>query len=196
MRCPDPITRNQSLTPVDPSSPARNVTVMSLTTDRVNQAFPLIQAIAPNVSLEEWQAFAQPLLSRGTDTTTAPGGILPGGILIAEDERGYIAGLVAYRLQRDLLHGPVLVAEHFIAFDFFERDRIADALARALEGLAAGHRCAAIHTVLPDGIERARRQWLIDMLQHRGHAPHCFALQKPMAQKSASSKSLPMPQAT
>ena len=189
MRCPDPLTRDQSLTPVENPPPARHVTVKSLTTDRINQAFPLIQAIAPSIGLEEWQAFAQALLVGETDTRPAPG-----GILIAEDERGYIAGLVAYRLQRDLLQGPVLVAEHFIAFDFFERDRIAEALARALEGLAAGHRCAAIHTVLPEGVERARRQWLVDMLQHRGHAPHCFALQKPMMQKSASSKSLPMPQ--
>ncbi|WP_119167490.1 hypothetical protein [Algihabitans albus] len=191
MRCPDPVSRDQNLTAVENPPPGRNVTVKSLTVDRVDQAFPLIQAIAPGITLEEWQAFAQSLLGGATDSMPAPG-----GILIAEDERGYIAGLVAYRVQRDLLHGPVLVAEHFIAFDFFERDRIADALARALEGLAAGHRCAAIHTVLPDGIERARRQWLVEMLEHRGHAPHCFALQKPMMQKCADSKSLSMPQTT
>lgn len=191
MRCPDPISRDQNPAAEEDASAGRQVAVKSLTADRLNQAFPLIQAIAPSITLEEWRAFAEPLLQGPNGTPQALG-----GVLIAEDERGYISGLVAYRVQQDLMHGSVLVAEHFIAFDFFERDRIADALARALEGLAAGHRCAAIHTVLPEGVERARRQWLVEMLQHRGHAPHCFALRKPMMRKTADSKSLSMPQAT
>ncbi len=169
-------------------SPTRDITVKSLTADRLNQAFPLIQAIAPNITLEAWKEFALPLVPRSGDDRR-----WQGGILIVEDGRGYISGLVAYRVQRDLLHGPVLVAEHFVAFDFFERDRIAEALARALEGLAAGHRCAAIHTVLPEGAERGRRQWLIDMLKLRGHQPHRVALHKPMAQKAAGGQSASMP---
>lgn len=191
MRCPDPISRDRSSTAGTDPSAERQVTVKSLTADQLDQAFPLIQAIAPSITLEEWRAFAEPLLEKPSGAPQAQG-----GVLIAEDERGYISGLVAYRVQQDLMHGSVLVAEHFIAFDFFERDRIADALARALEGLAAGHRCAAIHTMLPEGVERARRQWLVEMLQHRGHAPHCFALQKPMMRKTAGAKSLSLPQAT
>lgn len=185
---------------VESPPPVRDVEIKSLRPERVDQAFPLIQAIAPTVTLAEWRAFAAPLLPQPGQTAhphgnsphgTGPHGGNPhGGILVAEDERGYMAGLVAYRLQHDLTTGPVLVAEHFVAFDFFERDRIADALARALEGLAAGHRCAAIETVLPDGIERARRQWLVEMLELRGHQPHRFALRKAM------SKSMAVPQAT
>ncbi len=168
----------------------REIQIKSLKPDRIDQAFPLIQAIAPAVGLEEWRAFAAALLPR-------PGEAGPprGGILIAEDERGYMAGLVAYRIQHELVSGPVLVAEHFIAFDFFERDRIADALARALEGLAAGHRCAAIQTVLPEGAERSRRQWLVDMLQLRGHQPHCFSLRKALHVKPVA-KSMAVPQPT
>jgi hypothetical protein len=163
----------ESLTPV------REVRIKTLTPDRVDQAFPLIQAVAPNITLEAWRRFAAPLVPQ-------PGQVGPaaGGILFAEDERGYMAGMVAYRIQHDLEHGPILVAEHFVAFDFFERDKIAEALARALEGLAAGHRCAAVHTVLPEGAERSRREWLIDMLKLRGHRPHCFALRKAMQPQS------------
>jgi hypothetical protein len=160
--------------------PGRDVVIRSLTPQRVDQAFPLIQAIAPRIGLEEWRAFAQALLATGAGEAE-PAAIPAGGILVAEDGRGYLAGLVAYRVQHDLVQGPILVAEHFVAFDFFERDRIAEALARALEGLATGHRCAAVHTVLPEGAERGRRAWLEDMLRLRGHKPHCFALRKALA---------------
>jgi hypothetical protein len=179
-------TEDSETVPDFGSAQMRHVAVKSLTPQRLDQAYPLVRAIAPALALEDWRAYAAPLIGAQGEHEGAQGGEqggerASGGILVAEDERGYMAGLVVYRIQRDLLTGPILVAEHFVAFDFFERDRIAEALARALEGLAAGHRCAAVHTVLPEDAERGRRQWLEDMLKLRGHRPHCFALRKALA---------------
>ena len=47
-------------------------------------------------------------------------------------ERDTIGGLCSYRVERDLVHGLLLNADHFLAFDLFDRRAVAHALAATL----------------------------------------------------------------
>ncbi len=121
------------------------LTIQPLSAARVNQAFPLIQTALPEVTLAAWRDFAAALM-KGRN---ARGDIQEGGILTVADRRDTIAGLCSYRLVPDLVHGRLLDAGNFLAFDLFERQPVAEALAAALEALARERGCSAVHTHLP-----------------------------------------------
>ncbi len=134
-----------------------------LTAERIAQAYPLVQASLPRVTLEAWQAFAAPLTARGESGAT--------GIIMVAGERDYIAGLCSYRIAQDLVHGRLLSADHFLAFDMFDRRAAVHALAQGIEALARKRHCTAIHTNLirtrdadPDSAGS-----LVDFLCTRGH---------------------------
>lgn len=142
-----------------------------LSAERIAQAFPLVQASLPEVTLEAWCAFAAALMA---------GGGPEGGILAVTDERDYIAGLCAYRQVPDPVCGHLLDAGHFLAFDLFDRRAVADALAQGIEALAGTHGCRAVHTRLtykghppPDP-----GNGLVDLLTARGHRVESLGLRK------------------
>ncbi len=111
----------------------------------ITQAFPLVQTALPGVTLAAWSAFAAAQISG----RNAPENTQEGGILAVTDGHDYIAGLCSYRLVPDLVHGRLLDAGHFLAFDLLDRRPAAEALAAALEALAREHGCSAVHTHLP-----------------------------------------------
>ncbi len=119
--------------------------IRPLSAERITQAFPLIQTALPEVTLAAWRDFAAATMS-GRDT---PGDAREGGILAVTDGRDYIAGLCSYRVVPDLVHGRLLDAGHFLAFDMLGRRPVAEALAAALETLARERGCSAVHTRLP-----------------------------------------------
>ncbi len=122
-------------------------TTQPLSAERVIQAFPLIQTALPEVTLAAWRDFAAALMScRKTRR-----GTWEGGILAVTDGRGTISGLCGYRVVPDLVHGRLLDAAPFLAFDLFDRRPVAEALAEAIEALAWRRACSAVHTHLPPG---------------------------------------------
>jgi GNAT superfamily N-acetyltransferase len=134
-----------------------------LTSEKVDQAYALVQLVTPQISLEAWRDFAGSLIS----PFEAP----ESGILAIEDERKYILGLVGYVVDHDLEHGQTLIAKNFIAFDATEKRRkeIAFALIKAMEDLARDKRCGAIRTIVHEPEDALRNAWIIEVLKHSGH---------------------------
>ena len=141
----------------------RKLETRRLTPDRVAQVFPLIQAALREVTLEDWRAFAAPLV--------APEAQPDAGIITVVSEQGYIAGLCSYRIEHLLEHGTALNAEHFLALDLFDQETVVHALAEAIESLARERHCAAVHTNLPEtgGKKNAESGWMLRLLNGRGH---------------------------
>ncbi len=138
----------------------------------VDQAFPLVQAALPSVDLEQWRHFAGQLICPEAPDNT--------GILSVLTEQGYIAGLSIYRIEPSLAHGPVLIADHFMALDLFNRAAVVNALADFLEDLARRRGCTALHTHIPekDGVWQGPADGLVSILRDRGHAIESLRLCK------------------
>ncbi len=132
-----------------------------LTPERVAQAYPLIQMAFPAVSLEDWRDFAAQLASAR--------GQADGGIVTVVGEQGYIVGLCCHRVARDLRHGAVFMADPFVALDLYDPQAVVRVLVDSVETLAREHRCAAIHTSLPETGVKGADAWQIRTLRGRGH---------------------------
>jgi hypothetical protein len=146
--------------------------IRPLSAESVTQAYALIQTALPEVTLAAWRDFAAALMS-GTDARE-------GGILAVADRRNYIAGLCSYRVVPDLVHGRLLDAGHFLAFDLLDRRPVAEALAEALEVLARERGCAAVHTHLPyrTAAPTEPGDGLSGLLAARGHRVESLGLCK------------------
>jgi hypothetical protein len=140
----------------------RKLETRRLTSERIAQVYPLIQAALPEVTLEDWQAFAAPLV--------APEAQPDAGIITVASEQGYIAGLCSYRIEHLLEHGSALNAEHFLVLDLFDQETVVHALAEAVESLARERHCTAVHTNLADtDTRKASSGWMARQLGGRGH---------------------------
>ena len=158
------------------STPAvRQLRTRPLTGERIAQAFPLVQTSLPQVTLDAWRDFAEALVSHRNGAAA--------GIIAVLGERDYIAGLCSYRIGHDLVHGRLLSAEHFLAFDLLDRRAVAHALAEGIEGLARAHHCTAIHTHLPrmGDADPERGGGLQDVLSTRGHRIESIGMCKLLA---------------
>lgn len=109
---------------------------------QVDQAFPLVHTVAPELPLERWRGFAAAMMD--------PAAPLPRGIMALQTAQGYIVGLYTWTVGEHLRHGRVLSVENFVVVDIFDLEGAAGSLLRTMEPLAAQHRCGAIHTELPE----------------------------------------------
>ena len=151
----------------------RQLRIRPLTAERIDQAFPLIQASLPQVTLEAWHDFAAALVDQGASAAT--------GIVLVVGERDTIAGLCSYRVERDLVHGRLLNADPFLAFDLFDRRAVAHALAAGVEEVARERHCTAIHTNLLRPRDAASvGGGLVDVLCTRGHRIETLGMCKPL----------------
>jgi len=107
--------------------------------DQFDRAFALIQLAFPGVSLERWQRHVE--TSRG-HSDEGPGWIA------AFDDKGYIHGLLAYRLEPDTPCGQSLVG-HDIILACIAVGRTASCLIEGLAQMAWRNRCDAVHVLLP-----------------------------------------------
>ncbi|HYG90520.1 MAG TPA: hypothetical protein VD978_30170 [Azospirillum sp.] len=115
---------------------------------QVDQAFPVVRAILPNLALDRWRAFAAARLDR-TQGASGPA-VIRAGIMTVQNERGYIHGLFSYSADDHLHHGCVLTVENFIVHDLFNLPDVAATLLRAMDTIARDLGCSAIHTNLPE----------------------------------------------
>ena len=139
----------------------RDLKIASLSADRISMAFPVVQTAFPHLTLDGWQDFAAAM--------TNSEGQNDNGILQAENDRGVILGLSAFRLARDLQHGTMLTAENLIAIDIVNRESVARALIEALEELAKLRHCTVIHATVFDKSASQSKSWLVGMLTARAY---------------------------
>jgi hypothetical protein len=156
-------------------STVRKLKTRPLAPDGIAQAFPLIQMAFPEVTLEEWRDFASPMIrAKGRPAS---------GIITVISEQDYIVGLCCYRVEHELQHGPTLMADHFLAFDLFDRQSVFHALAAALESLARERLCTAVHTNLLATGPKSREGWLVRLLCSRGHRIESLRMCKLLARR-------------
>jgi hypothetical protein len=140
----------------------RNYKVRSLLLENAALAFPLIQSAVPNVSLDAWLAYVAAQNQARMETT---------GIIIVQSKRGYIHGLLQYRVATTLGHGKALHVEHLIALDTGDRAAAIKMLIGIMDDLARKFDCAAIYTSLPDAWVHAKSGMptVLDHLRDAGH---------------------------
>ena len=145
--------------------------------EEIQQAYPLVQSIAPDLTLESWLAFASDI------DRPQPAGFGPGGIVAAQSGRGYIHGLFSYLVEPNLRYGRILNVDNFVAFDLIDRWKVAPKLLSAMDEQANHHGCKAIYVRLPDRLMRGPvgRQALLAKFQKYGHDLRSVGLCKEIA---------------
>ena len=114
-----------------------------LSEDLVPQTLPLVQAAWPVVDLTGWRNFVQFFTDEATSRESGVDGL--------RDSAGCFCGVFAYRLDRDLLIGPILTVHLFTAVDVANSLRSIRALLGAVETRAVELGCAAIRIHLCHG---------------------------------------------
>lgn len=145
--------------------------------EEMEQAYPLIQSIAPDLSLESWLEFACDI------GDMPPTGFGPCGIVAAQSGRGYIHGLYTYMVEPDLRHGRILNVDNFVAFDLANRWNVVRKLLAAMDEQADRYGCKAIHVRLPDRLtqDKAAKQTLLAKFHDHGHDVRSLGLCKDLA---------------
>ncbi len=118
----------------------RTYHVRTLSESQLPQAYPLVQALASEHSLNAWLSYAKGFVAKGINA---------GGVLSAQDDAGYIYGLFCYEVVPDLGGGRVLVVEPFVALDLVDRLGPITVLIEAMERLAREQDCVSIHLQIP-----------------------------------------------
>ena len=122
---------------------SRNVTASHLASERIEQAYPVAQAMRTDLSLGQWASFARAMVGEAPVA-------LDRGIIAARGAQDYIQGLFSYVIAPDLRHGRSLLADNFIALDMRTNSVVASVLIRAMCALARERGCATIQAVVPE----------------------------------------------
>ncbi|CAO3407780.1 hypothetical protein [Azospirillum largimobile] len=153
---------------------------------QIDQAYPLVCAIAPGLGVDQWRAFAAAVLGTAAKGGGGAGGSgLPAeaGIITLQNAQGYMHGLFSYVVEPHLRHGRVLSVDNFVVLDLFDVAGIAETLLRAMEALARRLGCAAIHTTLSDRYIPldSRRSPIPDCFRTEGHRQETVRFCKDLA---------------
>lgn len=147
----------------------RSLTIEPMRVERIAQAFPLVQLVRPHLSRDEWQSYAERILSEAD-----------AGIALLTDARDLILGLFVWRVGLDPDHGRTLNCEDFVAADIVDPQRVAEALADGLEETARAQNCTAVHTCISATSGGGARR-LVDCLRGLGHHMESFQLCKTLS---------------
>jgi hypothetical protein len=124
--------------------------VRPLTSDRVQEAFPLVSVVHRNLSEDAWSEYAAAFVEYPTNGHG-------NGIMTVQSDVGYIHGLSAYNTKSDLHRGSILQVENFVVMDLFGAKRVAKMLLEALEGVAKSRECRCMSLTL---LDPRMRRWL------------------------------------
>ncbi len=150
--------------------------VRALSRAEISLAFPLLRIVNPDITLNQWRAFAETIVhARRFDTM---------GVKVAVDPRACSCGLFTWRRERSLAEGAVLAIDNFAAVGLFDNRAIVAALLAEMDRMADAFTCRAIRTALPSVLSRRGRDIehpLLGMFASAGHAVDRLCLQKILA---------------
>jgi hypothetical protein len=109
----------------------------------IEQAYPLVSARAPGMTLDRWTRFALPQVA-------ARAGEPPHGLMAVQNQAGYILGMFAFAVREDLNEGRVLAIENVMVPNMPGRDMIWATVVDAVDRLATMNGCRAILADLPE----------------------------------------------
>lgn len=136
----------------------RAFSIRPVTADLVEQAFPVVQAAAPDVTLEQWRAYAVGSAGEGAS-----------GLTGAFNEQDYIVGLFAYQREPHLQHGRILRICHLAAVDLVDAEPVLLALLQAIDDLAKQRGCGAILMATPSNYMKVAAHWMHPLFAARGY---------------------------
>ncbi|ODU60136.1 MAG: hypothetical protein ABS99_03100 [Acetobacteraceae bacterium SCN 69-10] len=102
----------------------------------------MIREALPGLDLKTWLRFAHRIAQ-----PRRPG--QSGIIVVHRRPRPLPCGVFTWRCEHDLVHGEILIAEHFVAVDLLDPAPVMAALVAELDLLARRLGCTAIRTVVP-----------------------------------------------
>ncbi len=117
---------------------ARDWLITPLTSDRIDQAFPLVQADDATATLEEWRRLARSALGSPEDNA---------GIVTVQF-RGYLNGLFLYRIDDDFDDGRVLTIDMIRVLDIIDPAKVNRVLRQAMSATAERFGCITIRPPL------------------------------------------------
>ena len=117
---------------------ARDWLITPLTSDRIDQAFPLVQADDAKATLDEWRQLARSALSTAEDSA---------GIVTVQF-RGYLNGLFLYRIDDDFDDGRVLTIDMIRVLDIIDPAKVNRVLRQAMSATAERFGCITIRPPL------------------------------------------------
>lgn len=147
----------------------------SLSPEQIPQAFPVISASNPDITLEDWSNYAalfvvQPLAQEPSDIVTV------------QCPNGYIHGLACCRARHDLHLGRMLVVENFVSLDLSGGKRAGGALLQATEDKARDWNCVCVCLLLPSEVARqaadGRETPVVQLFQTEGYRQEHLRLAK------------------
>ncbi|SRR5579885_505494 len=114
--------------------------VIDVSAEQARQAFPVIQATWPASDLASWQHLVHFFNGR------KPTG--QAGVMAIRDPAGYIFGVLAYQLDRELRNGLVFSVRLFAAVDLANSRKLVRTLLDVAEMRAAELGCASLQICL------------------------------------------------
>ena len=111
-------------------------TVAELRPDQLDDAYPLIRAVAPNATPAEWRAYIEDMTARG------------GTVLALTSGNETLHGLLTVHRQRSLRHGEILFVNNFVTFELSRSAPGRRALCAAVEDMARRTGAGAIHLLV------------------------------------------------
>ena len=128
---------------------------------QIDQAYPIVQSILPDLDVSVWRDFAEQIAARPEEQA---------GIITVQNQ-GYIHGLFSYAIEPHLIHERVLLIDNFFVLDLFNQRALAEALLDAVDALAKRLKCRAILTAVPRQPEDAANQgnWVLDRFRAWGY---------------------------
>jgi hypothetical protein len=146
----------------------------NLVPDQARAVFPLVRQAVPGLALKSWLDYVR--------RTVGPRRAMQSGIMVVQRQaRPMPCGLFLYRREHDLAHGPILVAEHFVAMEVLDPAPATAALVAELDALAVRLGCVAIRAVvLGEGSA------VTAGLRAAGHRPEGATLWKSLPQREVA----------
>jgi hypothetical protein len=143
-------------------------TSRNLSPEQVHTVYPLVREVVPTLDLKTWTRIARRIAN--------PKRAEQAGIrVVLRSPRQLPCGLFLYRREHDLVHGPILVAEHMVAIDVLDPQSVMSALVSDLEELAERLGCSAVRTMVLGQASLAASG-----LHAAGHRPEGATLWKPI----------------
>jgi hypothetical protein len=125
-------------------SNAEHYEVLPLTPSQASQAFPLLQSVYAEATLDAWLRFAR-------DMDPASGTPVENRIMVLRSCAGWLFGMFTYLIVPHLVHGRVLDVDNVVLVDLGNRRSLSRVLLERIDEIARTQRCGGIHFRLSPG---------------------------------------------
>jgi len=183
-----------------------------LRADQVDQAWPLVNAILPKVSLDDWRRYAsdwqtETAVSEPSGSVTlfeSANGLglqvatsVPEAGIMTLQEAGYIQAMFRYTVSDTLAHGRTLLVDEVLLLTPFHQNATDKAFSLAVEGLAERLACRSVHLLLtaaaqPNAVPSASSDGLHRAFTNAGYQREGVWLCRPERSRSTEGSTMIM----